>query len=389
MHWQTEGEDFEGYVKQFCPGSKHPYEIAYDDDDYEWGWLSATHFHTDEVSRKYTWLTDQDQAIAKAVEQVRSQLGQPAAAAAATTAQAQPAGISSAVSISRADSQPVSAPAEPAVTGSVGRIALKKDQLRAARDVYSDKAAGPTAAAAAAAAESNNCQNGLAADMSASLPAAAPGLALNSDADRGTTNHPSEASPTQIANKPVPGSSGQAPASQHAGKPVKGSGQDELQGAHTKPRVSASAAAKLQLTAGAPSSNRKRKNDQLYDGSNEPADVGTAQTRVTLPSDAASKPSGGAIADASGNESDPVQDDQAVGGAAPQQEQQQSGPSSEKTAKQKAASEKRVKHAHDPQLKAEAKDHKRKRLRKASEMGAADPQSSADIAQASKKMLYS
>ena len=385
MHWQTEGEDFEGYVKQFCPGLKYPYEIAYDDDDYEWGWLSATHFHTNEVSRKYSWLTDQDQAIAKAVEQVQSRLERPAAAS-ATTAQAQPAGISSVVNTSRANPQPVSASTAPAVTGTVGSIAFKKDQLRAARDVLSDKAAGQTAAAA-----SSSCQNGLAADTSTSPPAALPGL-LDSHADKDNTGHPTQSPPTQIANKQAPGINGEAPASQDAGKPVECSGEAAVQGAHAKPWVTASAAAKLQLTAGAPSLSRKRKNNQLYDDSSEP---NSAAPRVTLTSDAASKPPVGATADASANESDLMTNDQVMVGAAPQQQQQQPdmmqqqpGPSSEKVAKQKAASEKRVKHAHDPQLKAEAKEHKRKRLRKVSEMGAADLQASTDIAQASKKILY-
>ena len=73
VHWDKEEEDFEGYVRDYEPGGDFPYEVAYDDGDEEWGHFSATHFHTDEVNRKYTWLTEQDVAVSAAAAAVWAQ----------------------------------------------------------------------------------------------------------------------------------------------------------------------------------------------------------------------------------------------------------------------------------------------------------------------------
>lgn len=73
VHWDKEEEDFEGYVRDYEPGGDFPYEVAYDDGDEEWGHFSATHFHTDEVNRKYTWLTKQDVAVSAAAAAVWAQ----------------------------------------------------------------------------------------------------------------------------------------------------------------------------------------------------------------------------------------------------------------------------------------------------------------------------
>ncbi|KAL0026343.1 hypothetical protein WJX79_000820 [Trebouxia sp. C0005] len=61
VRWEQEEEDFEGFIKRFRPDSTYCYEVAYDDGDEEWGWFSATHFHTDEVQRRFTWLQEQDE----------------------------------------------------------------------------------------------------------------------------------------------------------------------------------------------------------------------------------------------------------------------------------------------------------------------------------------
>lgn len=73
VHWKQEETDFEGFVRDFQPGADFPYEVAYDDGDEEWGYFSDKHFHTDEVNREYTWLTDQNESVAKAAAAVLEQ----------------------------------------------------------------------------------------------------------------------------------------------------------------------------------------------------------------------------------------------------------------------------------------------------------------------------
>ena len=70
VRWKEEETDFEGFVRDFQPGADFPYEVAYDDGDEEWGYFSDRHFHTDEVNREYTWLTGQNESVAKAAAAV-------------------------------------------------------------------------------------------------------------------------------------------------------------------------------------------------------------------------------------------------------------------------------------------------------------------------------
>lgn len=60
-------------MRDYKPSETFPYQVAYDDSDDEWGYFTPTHFHTDEVNRKYSWLPDQDAVIAKAVATLNEQ----------------------------------------------------------------------------------------------------------------------------------------------------------------------------------------------------------------------------------------------------------------------------------------------------------------------------
>ena len=365
VHWQMEGEDFEGYVKHFRRGTKYSYEVAYDDGDEEWGWFSASHFHTDEVSRKYSWLTDQVEVVARALLQVQTQ---PQGAVLAETAQPQAAGKPAGIVSSSLHPTAAAGAVAASIAGSVGSIAGKKDQLRATQISLSDRAAGHAAAAAAA---SNGQQHG----------------AANSTSEAVSSSNPEQGTPAQPAQSVAPqphvshilkaGSSNQAAPIQDSITPVQHSSEDiaDLSSADTQPRVSASAAAKLQLTAKGPSLGhtspiRKRKSNQLQSESSAPADASTAVAKTRLPSDAAQS---------AGSQSVLASIPDHVAADPVTRQGRESSP--EKTAKQKAASEKRVKHAHDPQLKADAKEHKRKRLRKASELETPDGQLMVDHAQ--------
>ena len=362
VHWQMEEEDFEGYVKQFRPGLRYPYEVAYDDGDEEWGWFSATQFHTDEVSRKYSWLTDQDEAVARAAAKALTHLE---GSTAPPTDLAKPE-TASALAVTTSDAMSASVAATN--TGTVGSIALKKDQLRAARDVFSNRASGQAASA------NIIHQTSSAKDGSISTPAVVSKPVL-SDAQRGSAVQPAQSAvalPENHADK-ADGSS-KAPAMQFTDEPTQSpKGRAALKEADAQSHVSAAAAAKLQLTAGAQPPSRKRKSDQLQEGNSAPSNASLASA-ATLPSGIARSHSEDLIAETQANQSDPtkVADEQHAHNA--QQQQQPKPLSPEKTAKQQAAAEKRVKHANDPQLNADVKEQKRRRLRKVSERDASDPQ---------------
>ena len=364
-----EEEDFEGYVKQFRPGLKYPYEVAYDDGDEEWGWFSATQFHTDEVSREYSWLTEQDEVVARAAAKALMQLEGPTAP---STDSAKPETASaSAVTTSTT----VAASVAPTNTGTVGSIALKKDQLRAARDVLSNRVSGQAAPGQSAAANIYH-QTGSAKGGSIRTPAVVS-KPVNRDTQRGSEVQPAQSAlglPEKHASK-ADGSS-KASAMQSTDKPSQSpKGKAALKEADALSRVSAAAAAKLQLSAGAQPPTRKRKSDQLQEGNDVPSKASLASAD-TLQSGIARSHSEGLIAEAKADQSDSaeVADEQ----QAPTAQQQQANKlSPEKTAKQKAAAEKRVKHANDPQLNADVKEQKRRRLRKVSERDASDPQMNA------------
>ena len=339
-----EEEDFEGYVKQFRPGLRYPYEVAYDDGDEEWGWFSATQFHTDEVSRKYSWLTDQDEAVAKAAAKALMQLEGPTAS---PTDSAKPETASvSAVTTSNA----LAASVAPTNTGTVGSIALKKDQLRAARDVLSNRASGQAAPGQAASAKGG----------STSTPAVA------SEPVFSTCQRGSAVQPAQSASAPPETHSNKA-ATQPIDRPSQNlKGKAALKEADAQSRISAAAAAKLQLTSGAQQPTRKRKSDQLQEGYSAVSEVSLASA-ATLPLGIARSDSEDMIAESKANQSDLIQ-------VANEQHAHSAQHQQAKTAKQKAAAEKRVKHANDPQPNADVKEQKRKRLRKVSERDASDPQ---------------
>lgn len=339
-----EEEDFEGYVKQFCPGLRYPYEVAYDDGDEEWGWFSATQFHTDEVSRKYSWLTDQDEAVAEAAAKALMQLEGPTAS---PTNSAKPETDSaSAVTTSNA----LAASVAPTNTATVGSIALKKDQLRAARDVLSNRASGQAAPGQAASAKGG----------SISTPAVASEPVL-SKCQRGSAVQPAQSAsalPENRSNKDAMQSTDKP--SQHP------KGKAALKEADAQSRVNAAAAAKLQLTSGAQQPTRKRKSDQLQEGYSAPSE-GSLTSAATLPLGIARSACEDSIDETKANQSDLIKVANEQHAHSAQQQQA-------KTAKQKAAAEKRVKHANDPQLNADVKEQKRKRLFKVSERDASDPQ---------------
>ena len=132
VRWEQEEEDFEGFVKRLRPNSKYCYEVAYDDGDEEWGWFSDTHFHTDEVQRRYTWLQEQDEKIAQAAAK---------ALAAVEGSKQTPASVESEALGASADRTGDAAALQAATvraSGAVGNLAQRKDQLRAIQDVRLD-----------------------------------------------------------------------------------------------------------------------------------------------------------------------------------------------------------------------------------------------------------
>lgn len=351
-----EEEDFEGYVKQFCPGLKYPYEVAYDDGDEEWGWFSTTQFHTDEVNRKYSWLTDQDEAVAKALMQLEAPTAPPTDSAEPATASKPAAATSSTVPTAMVACVP------PTNTGTVGSIALKKDQLRAARDVLSNKASGQAVSG------SSIHQLGSAKGGSSSIPAAV------AEPVHSGTQTGSAVQPAQSISPPLPDNHArEAPAMQSTDKPAQSpKAKVALKEANALSRVSAAAAAKLQLNAGAHSPSRKRKSAQL-DSNSVPPEASLANA-ASLPTNGSQLRSEDLVAETSGKQSDltTVADNQMAQTAVHHQQARELSP--EKTAKQKAAAEKRVKHANDPQLNADVKENKRRRLRKMSEKDTPDVQ---------------
>ncbi len=445
-----EEEDFEGFVKQFRSDFEYPYEVAYDDGDEEWGYFSATHFHTDEVRRRYTWLHDQDEAVAKAAAQVWQTL---------EATEPQPVKASAEATSNTTASRPAAA----VPSGAIGSLALRKDQLRAMKDVLSDSKTVVSAAAASSSqhdslpqpvstqsaqpqtkAASQSVGQSRPNSLSSLVPSAAQriGTAEPSTSDRsmpvaksnakldasGDAQRP-EASmiqPSASENGSAAGlaASKEAGASKAIDKPVE---QQERSKASRLPgdgdqrgRVSAAAAAKLQLDSGQQKQltpTKKRKAASLQDASNG---LSVAQTSTSVDDAAAvandklqvdkdadlpsvhcmsvesTDPAESQAAEAS-KVSMALHEPQVLPGAAahdsPQQqapsepaksplavlEQQQhtdapgkgQRPSPEKSAKQQAAAEKRIKHAHDQRSKGEpssSKEPKRRRLRKASEL---------------------
>lgn len=366
-----EEEDFEGYVKQFCPGLRYPYEVAYDDGDEEWGWFSTTQFHTDEVSRKYSWLTDQDEAVAKAAAKALLHLEGPTA----TSAKPAPASISAVVASSTASAAAVGSVA-PTLTGTVGSIAFRKDQLRAARDVLSNKALGQAPSASVIR------STGLVAPAgSTSSPAALPNPVLTSDSQRGSTVRVAQSVAPELPENHalMAASSSEAAAMQPASEPAQSpaKGKAALKEANAPSQISGPAAAKLQLTAGAQPPTRKRKSNQLQHGNSGPAEAslaGADKVDAALPAGVARSHLGDFIAETDGSQPDVTSTTSGDQGVHTAQQKEANKLISENTAKQKAAAEKRVKHANDPQFSAITKEHKRKRLRKMSERDACDPQ---------------
>ncbi len=133
VRWEQEEEDFEGFIKRFRPDSTYCYEVAYDDGDEEWGWFSATHFHTDEVQRKFIWLQEQDEQVAKAASKAWAALE---GSQHVLSSLEQKASTASVERTSNAAAPKAAATAT--ASGAIGNLALRKDQLRAIQDVLSD-----------------------------------------------------------------------------------------------------------------------------------------------------------------------------------------------------------------------------------------------------------
>ncbi len=418
VRWEQEEEDFEGFIKRFRPDSTYCYEVAYDDGDEEWGWFSATHFHTDEVQRKFTWLQEQDEQVAKAASKAWAALeGSQHAAApkAAATATA---------------------------SGAIGNLALRKDQLRAIQDVLSDsKPVIPSPASG------SRHKNGLqqassqsavlakpssmpasqqqpaslsdlvpsAAELAVSTQQSAPDAKLAAPADaKPTVAAPDNNSADPAANKAA--YDGQPVMMQEPSRASQLSREGSL-----RPKVSPSAAAKLQLETGQQSSKqvtptKKRKAASLQEPNDSvPETEASASTHANAVNghvdDGSMKETAGdqASAASASAQEQPVKQIvqpspktaslpetlalQAEASAITQEQAQPQGrqspnvdagqqqhavapghtkrPSPEKAAKQRAAAERRVKRAHDPLSKPQpspVKEGKRRRLRKASEL---------------------
>ena len=448
VRWEQEEEDFEGFVKRLRPNSKYCYEVAYDDGDEEWGWFSDTHFHTDEVQRRYTWLQEQDekiaQAAAKALAAVEGSKQTPASAESkALDASAERTGDAAALQA-----------ATVRASGAVGNLAQRKDQLRAIQDVRLD-----SKTIVSAASPSSSHDNGLQqtssqpahSDTAPSLPSASQrqptslSQLVPSGAERASLAPPAASDATLTAAARVKGpiasiaqptalTSEDASADRSDSKamqtskgsldPVKLQEPDSngqlLTAGSMLQKVSASAAAKLQLDAGQHPSkqvipNKKRKAIDLQepsssmDGAQDPASVTDGHAGVQMDDEAVLAPAVQAsassslqtrtanqegtqpvdtpmsppkapelLADASKTAEQPTQRKH-LASAHDGASQQQYGdaplrtkrPSPEKNAKQKAAAERRIKHAHDVHNKAErspVEEKKRRRLKKASEL---------------------
>ena len=133
VRWEQEEEDFEGFIKRFRPDSTYCYEVAYDDGDEEWGWFSATHFHTDEVQRKFTWLQEQDEQVAKAASKAWAALEGSQNVSSSFEQKASTASVER-----ECNATAPKAAATATASGAIGNLALRKDQLRAIQDVLSD-----------------------------------------------------------------------------------------------------------------------------------------------------------------------------------------------------------------------------------------------------------
>lgn len=448
VRWEQEEEDFEGFVKRLRPNSKYCYEVAYDDGDEEWGWFSDTHFHTDEVQRRYTWLQEQDEKIAQAAAK---------ALAAVEGSKQTPASVESEALGASADRTGDAAALQAATvraSGAVGNLAQRKDQLRAIQDVRLD-----SRTIVSAASPSSSHDNGLQqtssqpahSDTAPSLPSASQrqptslSQLVPSGAERASLAPPaaSDAIPTAAARVKGPiasiaqptaltsedasadrSDSKAMPTSKGSLDPVKLQEPDSngqlLTAGSMLPKVSASAAAKLQLDAGQHPSkqvipNKKRKANDLQepsrslDGAQGPVFVTDGHAGVQMDDEAVLAPAVQAsassslqtrtanqegtqpvdtpmsppkaqelLADASKTAEQPTQSkhlasahdgaSQQPHGDAPRRTKR---PSPEKNAKQKAAAERRIKHAHDVHNKAEpspVEEKKRRRLKKASEL---------------------
>jgi len=435
VRWEQEEEDFEGFIKRYRPDSTYCYEVAYDDGDEEWGWFSATHFHTDEVQRKFTWLQEQDEQVAKAAskawaalegsQHVLSSLEQKASTA----------------SVDRTNNATApKAAATATASGAIGNLALRKDQLRAIQDVLSDsKPVVPSPA------NGSRHKNGLqqasrqsvvlakpsstsasqqlpaslsdlvpsTADLAVSTQRSAPDAELAAAADaKPTVLAPVNTSADPVANKAA--YDDQPTMVQEPSRASQLSREGSL-----RPKVSPSAAAKLQLETGqqpskqvTPTKKRKAASLQEPNGSvpeteasasthanavNGHVDDGsmkeTAGDQASAASASAQEQPAKPIAQPSPKtaslpetlalqaEASAITQEQPQGRQSPNVDagqQQHAGapghtkrPSPEKAAKQKAAAERRVKRAHDPLSKPQpspVKEGKRRRLRKASEL---------------------
>ena len=435
VRWEQEEEDFEGFIKRFRPDSTYCYEVAYDDGDEEWGWFSATHFHTDEVQRKFTWLQEQDEQVAKAASKAWAALE---GSQHVLSSLEQKASTASVERTSNAAAPKAAATAT--ASGAIGSLALRKDQLRAFQDVLSDsKPVIPPAAsgsrhknglqqassqsAVLAKPSSTSASQQQPASLSDLVPSAtelavstqrsAPDAKLAAAADvKPTVLAPDTTSADPVASKAA--HDGQPTMVQEPSRASQLSGDGSL-----RPKVSPSAAAKLQLETGqqpskhvTPTKKRKAASLQEPNGS-VPEIEASASTHTNAvnghAADGSMKETAGDQASAASAQVQPAKQIaqsspktanlpetlalQAAASEITQEQAQPQGrkspsvdagqqrhagapghtkrPSPEKAAKQRAAAERRVKRAHDSLSKPQpspVKEGKRRRLRKASEL---------------------
>ena len=435
VRWEQEEEDFEGFIKRFRPDSTYCYEVAYDDGDEEWGWFSATHFHTDEVQRRFTWLQEQDEQVAKAASKAWAALEGSQHVLSSFEQKASTASVEH-TSNAPAPKAAVTATA----SGAIGNLALRKDQLRAIQDVLSDSkpvmpspASGSrhknglqqtsSQAALLAKPSSTSASQQQPASLSDLVPSAAElAVSTQRSAPDAKLAAAPNAKPTVLAPD-ITSAESVASKAAHVGQPImvqepSKASQLSREGS-LRPKVSPSAAAKLQLETGQQPSKqvthtKKRKAASLQEPNNSmpeteaPAsthanavnghvdegsmretagDQASAASAQEQPAKQIAQPSPKAAslpetlvlqAEAPENTQEQAQPQGRESPNLDAGQQQHAGapghtkrPSPEKTAKQKAAAERRVKHAHDPLSKPQpspVKEGKRRRLRKAFEL---------------------
>lgn len=412
VRWEQEEEDFEGFIKRFRPDSTYCYEVAYDDGDEEWGWFSATHFHTDEVQRRFTWLQEQDEQVAKAASKAWAALEGSQHVLSSFEQNA------STASVERTSNAAPKAAATATASVAIGNLALRKDQLRVTQEVVSDSkpvipspASGSRHKIGLQQARSRSALLAKPASVSASQqqPASLSDL-VPSSSELAVSTHQSapdaklaaapNAKPTVLAPdvtfaKPV------ASKAAHDGQPImvqepSRASQLSREGS-LRHKVSPSAAAKLQLETGQQPSKQvthKKRKAAIFDepDNSVPETEAPASTHANAHAvnghvdESSTRETAGHMASAASAQEQPakqiaqpspkpaslpetvVWQAEASGNAQEQAQpqgrkspnhdtgqQQHAGaprhtkrPSPEKAAKQKAAAERRVKRAHDP-----------------------------------------